>query len=168
MEMAGLWEHSQEGHSFSSYLKYAIPSWTFIGSYGDDIHADRYRKFAQDRFWHRQPIVGAVSFKKDLRRNRHFSALGYYTYTAMLKDEFNFTSSGSPTTNLREQLNTSLFGTDVDYSTRWGAHNITLGGSFQQDRDERIQSQSIVPAMAPQSGLTVARCHSSQWGGVCR
>ena len=151
-----VWEHSQEGHSFSSYLKYAISSWTFIGSYGDDVRADRYRKFAQDRFWHRQPIVGAVSFKKDLRGNRHFNALGYYTYTGMLKDEFNFTSSGSPTTHLREQLNTSLFGADVDYSARWGAHNITLGGSFQEDHDEGIQFQSIVPALAPRSGLKVA------------
>jgi outer membrane receptor for ferrienterochelin and colicin len=147
-----LWAHSQEGRSFSSSLKYAMASWTFIGSYGDDIRPDRYRKFAQDRFWHRRPIVGAVSFNKDFR-NRHFKALGYYTHTAILKDEFNFTVTGSPTTHLSEQLNTSLFGADVDYSTVWGAHNTTLGGSFQQDHDEGIQLQSIVPAMSPRLGL---------------
>jgi len=73
----------------------------------------------------------------------------------MLKDEFNFTSSGSPTTSLREQLSTSLFGADVDYSARWGAHNTTLGGSFQQDHDEGIQFQSIVPPLAPRAGLDV-------------
>jgi len=149
------WTHSQEGHSFSSSLKYAIPSWTFIGSYGDDIHADRYRKFGQDRFWHLQPFAGAVSFKKDLPGNRHFRALGYYTYTGLRKDEFNFTASGSPTTSLRERLNTSLSGADVDYSARWGAHATTLGGSFEQDRDDRIQTQSIVPAMPAQLGLSV-------------
>ena len=72
----------------------------------------------------------------------------------MLKDEFNFTSSGSPTTTLREQLNTSLFGADVDYSARWGAHHTTLGGSFQQDHDEGIQLQFISPARAPRLGLS--------------
>ena len=64
--------------------------------------------------------MGAVSFKKDLPRNRQFNAVGYYTYTGMRKDEFNFTSSGSPTTTLREQLNTSLAGADVDYAIPWG------------------------------------------------
>ncbi len=149
------WEHSQDGRSFSSYLKYAIGSWTLIGSYGNDSRADRYRKFGQDRFWERQPMVGAVSFKKDLPRNRHVNALAYYTYTAMLKDEFNFTASGIPTTTLCEQLNTSLFGADVDYSARWGAHTTTVGGSFQQDHDEGIQFQFIVPALPPQAGLSV-------------
>ena len=158
------WVHPQDRRRTYALLKFGSEHLEGSFSLTDYHHADTYRKSGRDRFFTRQPTYGSMRYRREAGRSGSISLLSYYEYYPLKKKEFKFNAPGQLKSVDEERLNTSLYGTEFDYSLEASKHTLVMGGSFQADRSNDIRLLELRPERASAPGLAVPGVHRKNAG----
>lgn len=132
-------ERSQANQNVNLLLKYNYKNFTAIGSYTNYTLPYRFRSANKDEKFTRNPIYGALKYQKDFEKKGAINVTAYYNHFNFLreKNRFLLNDNDEITDDIRSQsteyLNSSIMGTDVDYTLTKGKHNITTGVSWLHD-----------------------------------
>lgn len=158
------WEHPQDTRRTYALLKFQSEHLEGSFSLTDYHYADTYHKSGRDRFFTRQPTYGSVRYRRDAGRGGSISLLSYYEYYPLRKKKFKFSAPGRLKSVEEERLNTSLYGTEFDYSLEASKHTRVMGGSLQEDRSNDIRLVQLRPERASAPGLAVPGVHRKRMG----
>ena len=141
-------ERSQESKNVNLLLKYTLKDFTFIGSYTNYAYPYRYRQYDRQDNFTRTPIYGAIKYKKDFGSKGAINATAYYSHFDFEREKLRFVNTKGVVDDSKlrsyavEYLNTSIMGTDIDYTLTKGKHNITAGTSWLHDIGRNIREDS--------------------------
>jgi len=128
--------HNQESQSATGLVSYHTDNLNVMGSFTDYTYPYRYRESNSEYIYRRQPFFGTASYKVDLGGSRSLNVRGYYDHYDFSIDKTKFKSV--TTTDLSkvstEYLPTEMWGTDADFSSMFGKHEIVTGLSYSADR----------------------------------